>query len=308
MDITDHLELPITIDGQIVADYITAGTLSAELIQSGFNDITAGTSITQEGIKQVDASGEYAIMAGGGMRFYTSLDTLNGSIESSYQGTEETGVGIFIQPGRKFVLVRQNPENIDNETILELPTNVNELRLRKTLNAYGNSIRDASTIRTRNDINESVFSTWSSGEAFIGGTTGARLGYLEAGQFYSRLLIPKTGTSVLIGELEANSFKLANRETYLTINDSGGSSIVTNNQFTLAVGSKSSWSNMLRVNSEGTTLFNKLNANYYDLVDVNKYKNGNGHLFDVGSTRIAEILSGGLVMFKKYRLKQLQHY
>ena len=38
----------ITIDGQIVADYITAGTLSADLIQSGFNGIATGVSISKD--------------------------------------------------------------------------------------------------------------------------------------------------------------------------------------------------------------------------------------------------------------------
>ena len=40
----------ITIDGQIVADYITAGTLRADLIQSGFNEISPTVEMTGAGL------------------------------------------------------------------------------------------------------------------------------------------------------------------------------------------------------------------------------------------------------------------
>ena len=308
--------MAITIDGQIGADYITAGTLSADLIQSGFNKITAGTSITQEGIKQVDASGEYAIMQGGGMRFYTALDTLNGSIESSYQGSEgsggETGVGIFIEPGRKFVLVRNNPGSEPNRTILEVPKDINELNLRANVNAYGWNIYDANTVRTRNDIHESVFRTLSTGEAFIGGETGTKLGYTEGTSYFSRLEIPKSGPINASGNsieginvLRVNGngqlYRGAKNDPY-----TGHRPIILSADGTLrlTVGGET----ILRAfrfssGTKGAHLFSDLSLQNWDLNDVGNYNNNNaGHLFNVNGSRKLDIDSSGLVMHSQLNM------
>lgn len=247
----------ITIDGQIVADYITAGTLSAELIQSGFNKITAGTSITQEGIKQVDASGEYAVMAGGGLRFYTSNDTLNGSIESSYytQGgsyTGETGVGIFIQPGRKFSLIRNIDGVESNVTILDVPTDKDELRLRRDMDAYGRNIYDANIVGTRNDINVSVLRTWLTGEAFVGGSTGTRLGYIDGTTYQSRMTIPKSGSAELYAGLDMRNNYLYNVREF--VDDNG-------HYFTVSRRRK------LDINSSGLVMHSQLNMNTHTIIN-----------------------------------------
>lgn len=198
----------ITIDGQIVADYITAGTLSAELIQSGFNDIAFGTSITQEGIKQVDANGEYAIMANGGLNFYTANDILNGSIESSYQTGGETGVGIFIHPGRRFSLVRNYFSAESNVTIVDVTPNEDELRLRRNMNAYGWNVYDAGSFRARNDIHESVFRTSADGFGLMAGESGSRLGYLDNGAFYTTINVRKEGNISFNKSLDLNQLNI----------------------------------------------------------------------------------------------------
>lgn len=141
----------ITIDGQIVADYITAGTLSAELIQSGFNDIAFGTSITQEGIKQVDASGEYAIIAGGGMRFYTNNDARVGSIETGYGLNDEyTSVSIFVNEGHGHDVVRRN-EGAPNVNSYGLPADDDRLTLYENMNVNNVNIDNVNVLKFRDE-------------------------------------------------------------------------------------------------------------------------------------------------------------
>lgn len=287
----------ITIDGQIVADYITAGTLSAELIQAGFNGIAFGTSITEEGIKQVDSSGEYAIIQSGGMRFYTAQDALNGSIESSYQTLSdgvETGVGIFIQPGKKFVLVRNNPDGVANKTIFELPPNDDELKMHTRLNLNAKSIYDAQSIMTRNDINESVFYTWGSGEAYLGGGTGVRLGYRVGSTNYTLLHLSldniaklfsdldlqgwklfgvgeftSSGKMDVSNEMSANRFNIKGTNQYLLNNSNGGGAYIDSQKVALGIGALSGWANKLEVTSAGTKLFDSLDANGQNIEKVN---------------------------------------
>lgn len=289
----------ITIDGQIVADYITAGTLSSELIQSGFNKITAGTSITQDGIKQVAASGEYVIMASGGLQFYTSADIKTGSIETSYQQTGQTGVGVFIAPNQRFSVIRSNLGSEENVTIFEVVEDTDELRLRQNMNAYGRNIYDANSIRTRNDIHESIFRTWSTGEAFIGGDNGSRIGYVDSGINYSVLDLPKTGSISTPRGLTASDtisaprFNVKGSNQYLINNPLGGGSYIDSQKVALGVGSITSWINKLEVTSTGVKLFDILDMNGQNIEKANLLSLGTGNAISSLFTSTGGVLVAG---------------
>ncbi|WP_373779895.1 tail fiber domain-containing protein, partial [Jeotgalibaca porci] len=126
----------ITIDGHIVADFIDTGILNAGIIQAGFNGISQGVSMTADGLKAVSASGEYSIVEEGGVSFFTKNDVKTGSIESAYKNTlGQNGVGIFVQPGRFFEVLKKNETTGLFEVFIQIPVDENIVKVPKTLSA-----------------------------------------------------------------------------------------------------------------------------------------------------------------------------
>lgn len=167
----------ITIDGQIVADYITAGTLNAELIQTGFNKIAAGVSITGNGVKSVDASGEYSVLEKGGVRFYTKEDDWTGSIETSY-GSSARGVGVFVNEGYRHAVIRLR-EGESNLAIYGVPETDDRFTLFQNMNANNRRIDGALRV-TLDSGNSSVitgmFVSGSSDRLWLQGWGGVVIG------------------------------------------------------------------------------------------------------------------------------------
>ena len=140
----------ITIDGHIVADFIDTGILNAGMIQAGFNGIAQGVSMTEDGLKAVAASGEYSIVEEGGMRFFTKTGSKTGSIESGYIQAEGTnGVGIFVEPGKFFLVARKMP-NGKFESFIEIPENEDVVEIPKILNMVHRDIRYVGNIWLQN--------------------------------------------------------------------------------------------------------------------------------------------------------------
>ena len=124
----------ITIDGHIVADFIDTGILNAGMIQAGFNGISEGVTMDSGGLKAVGPGGEYSIVENGGMSFFTAGDTKTGTIESAYKIAEgQNGVGIFIQEGRFFEIMRKNESTGLYETYIQIPVDENIVKMLKVL-------------------------------------------------------------------------------------------------------------------------------------------------------------------------------
>ncbi len=168
----------ITIDGQIVADYITAGTLSADLIQSGFNGIAPGVSMTKDGLITRSDTGNYTQLVSGSLRIFDNANNMTGTFGlSSIAATGETGSAIFVSEGHLFGIVRNRSGESPNTTLLRVPSSEDEIDILVPIDLNSQGIRDASSVQTKNGSHTGIFNTWSTGEAFIGGPTGAMLGY-----------------------------------------------------------------------------------------------------------------------------------
>ncbi len=168
----------ITIDGQIVADYITAGTLSADLIQSGFNGIATGVSMTKDGLITRSGTGNYTQLVSGSLRIFDNANNMTGTFGlSSIAATGETGSAIFVSEGHLFGIVRNRSGESPNTTLLRVPSSEDEIDILVPIDLNSQGIRDASSVQTKNGSHTGIFNTWSTGEAFIGGPTGAMLGY-----------------------------------------------------------------------------------------------------------------------------------
>ncbi|WP_373761374.1 tail fiber domain-containing protein [Jeotgalibaca porci] len=168
----------ITIDGQIVADYITAGTLSADLIQSGFNGIAPGVSMTKDGLITRSDTGSYTQLVSGSLRIFDNANNMTGTFGlSSIAATGETGSAIFVSEGHLFGIVRNRSGESPNTTLLRVPSSEDEIDILVPIDLNSQGIRDASSVQTKNGSHTGIFNTWSTGEAFIGGPTGAMLGY-----------------------------------------------------------------------------------------------------------------------------------
>lgn len=272
----------ITIDGQIVADYITAGTLSAELIKSGFNDIDGnGVRITGNGLVASTGDGGYANFFNGGMAVYSSAVDRIGFIGGAYS-EESQGLALYANQDKGIYLARRD----DGTTLvpyINIPPNFKGIQIGKNMHMEGNNIVDASAVRTRNDINESVLRTWSSGESFVGGTTGARLGYIDGTSYQSVLLIPKEGAAVLSRDFEASvisatRFNVKGTNQYLLNNSNGGGSFIDSQKVGLGVGTPSSWHIKIEANTDGVLLRDEMDVNAQRLVNVGTiiHKNGSG--------------------------------
>ncbi len=123
----------ITNDGHFVADFIDVGLLKAEMIQAGFNGIAEGVSMESGGLKAVSSTGEYSVVENGGVGFYTRENTKTGSIESAYKkNLSQNGVGIFVEPGRFFEVVKKNDAG-DYESFIQIPVDENLVKVPKTL-------------------------------------------------------------------------------------------------------------------------------------------------------------------------------
>ena len=126
----------ITNDGHFVADFIDVGLLKAEMIQAGFNGIAEGVSMDASGLKAVGTGGEYSVVENGGIGFYTASGTKTGSIESAYKNTVgQNGVGIFVQQGRFFEVLKKNETTGLFEVFIQIPVDENIVKVPKTLSA-----------------------------------------------------------------------------------------------------------------------------------------------------------------------------
>jgi len=118
----------------IDANSITTGSLRADIVQAGFNGIAQGVSMTADGLKAVGPTGEFSIVENGGMSFHTSGGTNTGTIESAYKIADgQNGVGIFIQEGRFFEIVRKNESTGLYETYMQIPVDENIVKMLKVL-------------------------------------------------------------------------------------------------------------------------------------------------------------------------------
>lgn len=275
----------------IVADEINTGILKAALIQAGFNNIGDGFGviISQDGLYSVSPKGEYSLVAEGGVQFYTKDDVLNGSIESSYTG-DKTGVGVFIQPGHGFSVVRNNGVAEDNITIFQVPDDVDELRLRRHMNANAWNVFGANAYKTKRGEYEAIFMNYETGQSFIGGNTGARIGYLnpdgliyhiadfrkEGDISFYRHLNMENWSIENVNKVSAEMFNLKGSNIYLIKSSNSGGAFIDTQKVSLGVGSNSSWSNKLEVNSTGTKLLSPLDVNGQTIEKVNLLSLGTG--------------------------------
>lgn len=286
----------ITIDGQIVADYITAGTLSAELIQSGFNGISEGVSITKDGLITMSSGGHYTQMVSGSLRVFDAEGNMTGTFGLSI-GSESgsTGSAIFASTGHAFSIIRNGHGEVPNTTLFRIPTLEDVVQIFAPLELYAsidmklNQIRNASAINatsvaTTNGEKTGLFSTWSTGHAFIGGDNGVRLGYrVEGGSLYSLLILEKEGNLDLytnfdlhgwkmqnVGEfsssgkmevanlVSANYFNLKGTNQYLINSSGGGGAYIDTMQVSMGIGTSSSWSNKWIVKTDVTESWNNI--------------------------------------------------
>ena len=254
----------ITIDGQIVADYITAGTLSAELIQAGFNRISTGENgvqITPNGMRAYSGIGSFASFYDGGINTYKSETDRIGFIGGAYNESNQ-GLALYADRGNGVFIARKD----DGATLsgyITIPSNEESIYFQKQVNFYGNDVIGARRVQTRRDIYDSVFRTWSTGESFVGGTTGARLGYIDGTSYQSVLLIPKEGAAVLLRDFEASvisatRFNVKGTNQYLVNSSSGGGAHIDTTQVSMAIGSPTSWNDKWVVKSDVTESWNNI--------------------------------------------------
>lgn len=188
----------ITGDG-IVADEINTGTLRADLIQAGFNDIAYGIIMTSTSLNVVSSLGHYMEFIAGSIRTYDKFDSLVGSYGLATDALDETitGTANFIQPGHAYSLVRNNPGDTVNEVIIYVPSDVDELRMGKTLNVNRhevNNVHSLNTVLTSNGVTyEGSLLTLSTGELYLGGRKGLKLGFRRDNLSYALLNIPEVG-------------------------------------------------------------------------------------------------------------------
>lgn len=262
----------ITIDGQIVADYITAGTLSADLIQSGFNGIATGVSISKDGLITQSNAGNYTQLVSGSLRIFDNANNMTGTFGlSSLAATGETGSAIFVSEGHMFGIVRNRSGESPNTTLLRVPSSEDEIDILAPLDMNSRSIRDASSVQTKNGSHTGIFNTWSTGEAFIGGPTGALLGYRDAnGNSFSMVKVTKGGSFELHAPLtssnrmdvantvSANYFNVKGTNQYLLNADNGGGAYIDTMQVSMGIGTASSWINKWIVKSDVTESWNDI--------------------------------------------------
>ena len=132
-------------------------------------------------------------------------------------------------------------------------------------------IRDASSVQAKNGSHTGIFNTWSTGEAFIGGPTGAILGYRDAdGNSFSMAKVVKGGSFELYAPLtssnrmdvaniiSANYFNVKGTNQYLINADNGGGAYIDTMQVSMGIGTASSWINKWIVKSDVTESWNDI--------------------------------------------------
>lgn len=280
----------ITIDGQIVADYITAGTLSADLIQSGFNGIATGVSISKEGLITQSNAGNYTQLVSGSLRIFDNANNMTGTFGlSSIAATGETGSAIFVSEGHLFGIVRNRSGESPNTTLLRVPSSEDEIDILVPLDMNSRGIRDASSVQAKNGSHTGIFNTWSTGEAFIGGPTGAILGYRDAdGNSFSMAKVVKGGSFELYAPLtssnrvdvtnliSANYFNVKGTNQYILNNSGGGGAYIDSQKVSLGVGTLSGYLLKLEVNANGIKALSQLDMNTQEITNVSNLLNKNG--------------------------------
>ncbi len=280
----------ITIDGQIVADYITAGTLSADLIQSGFNGIAPGVSMTKDGLITRSDTGNYTQLVSGSLRIFDNANNMTGTFGlSSIAATGETGSAIFVSEGHLFGIVRNRTGEAPNTTLLRVPSSEDVIDILVPLNMNSRGIRDASSVQTKNGSHTGIFNTWSTGESFIGGPTGAILGYRDAnGNSFSMAKVVKDGSFELYAPLtssnrmdvanlvSANYFNVKGTNQYILNNSGGGGAYIDSQKVSLGVGTLSGYLLKLEVNANGIKALSHLDMNTQEIKNVSNLLNKNG--------------------------------
>ena len=200
----------ITIDGHIVADFIDTGILNAGMIQAGFNGIAEGVSMEASGLKAVGPGGEYSVVENGGMGFYTASSTKTGSIESAYKNTVgQNGVGIFVQPGRFFEVLKKNETTGLFEAFIQIPVDEDIVKFLKTISA---------TILKANQIIVKSSSSMIGGKIFdyedtllVGGAQGTNVGYSTAEGGIMSVMRFQNGEIKAYAKLNMNGSSITNQ-------------------------------------------------------------------------------------------------
>lgn len=174
----------------IDANSITTGSLRADIVQAGFNGIAQGVSMTADGLKAVSEFGEYSIVEKGGMSFFTNSGVKNGSVDSTFNTSENSsGVAIFAESGKTFSVARKNEATGNFVRFIHIPEDEDVVEFLKILNMRHQQIRYVGSLwlqSTSTSPGGRIFD--SNGALVMGGYDGTKIGWKNEGETITTVL------------------------------------------------------------------------------------------------------------------------